>query len=341
MTEPKVIWFPAFEEALPSLEGKTVAITGCTQGIGLIVAKSCVKKGAENVLLLNRSSERATKAEEEIKAFNANNEGGKKTNVETIPCDLQDFASVREAIASICAKYDALDVLCNNAGIALVPDKATKDGYCVQMQTNHLSHFLLVKDLFPLLQKATELRGEARIVHHTSGARRNAGTKPDSPGLEAPFLEKNGGNLGGDSPGWSGAMAKRYQQSKLANSAFSVALAKKLEGTNVKAVLAAPGITSTGMWGHALSKTQQASFGDRIMNAIMARLVQSGPDGAMPILRACFDPATENGDFFEPEKWSNAYGPAIKVEYDEKTANPENATLLWGKSEEAVGKFDI
>ena len=33
-------------------------------------------------------------------------------------------------------------------------DEATKDGYDIQMQTNHLSHFLLVKEIFPLLEKA-------------------------------------------------------------------------------------------------------------------------------------------------------------------------------------------
>lgn len=162
-----------------------MAITGCTSGTGLVAAKVIVRKGcASNVLLLNRPSERATKAEVEIKA---ELKDGQKTTVETIPCDLQDFDSVKEAANIIKSKHKSLDVLINNAGIMAMEDKATKDGYDVQMQTNHLSHFLLTKELFPLLSKSPA----ARVVNHSSIARHG---KP----LDRKFLEKNGGNLGGN-----------------------------------------------------------------------------------------------------------------------------------------------
>ena len=59
----------------------------------------------------------------------------------------------------------------NNAGVMAVPDKRTADGYDVQMQTNHLSHFLLTKLVMPSLEAAANARGEARIVQHSSGAR--------------------------------------------------------------------------------------------------------------------------------------------------------------------------
>ena len=42
------------------------------------------------------------------------------------------------------------DVLVNNAGVMALPDVVTDDGYDVQMQTNHLSHFLLTSLLWPL-----------------------------------------------------------------------------------------------------------------------------------------------------------------------------------------------
>ena len=42
------------------------------------------------------------------------------------------------------AKYTKIYCLCNNAGIMARPDEATVDGYDTQMQTNHLSHFLLL-----------------------------------------------------------------------------------------------------------------------------------------------------------------------------------------------------
>ena len=49
-------------------------------------------------------------------------------------------------------------------------DTATVDGFDVQMQTNHLSHFLLTKELFPVLKIAVELRGDV-MVNHSSIAR--------------------------------------------------------------------------------------------------------------------------------------------------------------------------
>merc|ERR1711963_932280 len=109
-----------------------------------------------------------------------------------------------------------LDVLCNNAGIMATKDEATEDGFDTQMQTNHLSHFLLTAELFPLLEKAANANGEARVVNHSSIARYS----PAQP-LEAKYFGKNGGKLGGDADAccrpFSGGRWKRYQQTKLAN----------------------------------------------------------------------------------------------------------------------------
>jgi NAD(P)-dependent dehydrogenase (short-subunit alcohol dehydrogenase family) len=123
--EIKTQWFPDFEEKLPSLEGRTVMITGTMTGTWLIAACACIKKGAKNVLLLNRPSERDTKAENDLKAFIVDG----KTNVETIPCDLQDFSSVRAAGDKIKADHEAIDhVLCNNTGVM---DLVLNSYYCI------------------------------------------------------------------------------------------------------------------------------------------------------------------------------------------------------------------
>jgi NAD(P)-dependent dehydrogenase (short-subunit alcohol dehydrogenase family) len=317
-------WFPEFvEKEVPSLEGKTVVVTGTTTGLGFIFAKTTIEKGAEHLLLLNRPSERANQAEKELKEL-----AGDKTTVEQISCDLQDFASVREAASQIKKKYNAIDVLCLNAGIMAFEDKATKDGYDVQMQTNHLSHFLLTKELYPLLKKAKELRGEARVVSHTSMSRTNPANM-----LDRKYLEKNGGNLGGDKDGWAmkGPKWDRYQQSKLANSAFSQELARRLESSGIKAVLAHPGYSSTNL--------QTTSKG---MSGIMwtVNMGQTVEDGTMPLLSACYLP-TENGDFWHPTQRSEFLGPAKKMPIDDLSKDPKNGKLLWEMSEEACGKFEI
>ncbi len=76
-----------------------------------------------------------------------------------------------------------------------IKDQATKDGYDIQMQTNCLSHFLLTKELFPLLKNSHE----SRIVNHTSMARIG---EP----LYMKYCGKNSGNLGGDGTDEDGAL---------------------------------------------------------------------------------------------------------------------------------------
>merc|ERR1712003_455745 len=183
-----------------------------------------------------------------------------------------------------------------------------------------------------------ELRGEARIVNHSSMARIGGGD------LEAKYFGKNGGNLGGNKNGFfafTGPKWTRYSQTKLANSVFTKALAEKLneskdESCNgIKAVVAAPGLASTNLQ-VTTNQTGGMDGGLWIM-----RFAQSAEDGTMPLLSAMFDPTTESGDFWEPGNSSNLSGPAIKVKYDKFTQKKESAEILWKASEEACGKFDV
>ncbi len=157
------------------MTGRIVAVTGTTTGTGYFCARELAKRGA-TVLLLNRASSRSESSLATLK------EAVPGATFDPIVCDLQDFDSVRAAIAVIASKYDKLDVLCNNAGVMALEDYATKDGYDVQMQTNCLSHFLLTRDLMPLLKKSDD----ARIVNHSSGAR-------IGPPLEEKYFAKMGG----------------------------------------------------------------------------------------------------------------------------------------------------
>lgn len=318
-------WFNDFEAGLPSLEGKTVAITGTTSGTGYVVARTAIRKGAENVLLLNRPSERATKAESSLK------EEATTSNVESIPCDLQDFESVRQAASMIKTKYQAIDVLCNNAGVMAMADKATKDGYDIQMQTNHLSHFLLTKELYPLLKNAADLRGEARIANHSSSARLMGGD------LEEKYFGKNGGNLGGDGASMIlvGARWVRYHHSKLANTVFTLALNDRLgPDSKIIATTADPGAATTNL--------QSTSAQDGGMQSMwMMRFAQSAEDGSMPIINACFAPQVTRGKIWVPSMQFNMVGPAIEQDMDKQSTKESQRDLLWKLSEEACGKFDL
>ncbi|MFK7904215.1 MAG: SDR family NAD(P)-dependent oxidoreductase, partial [Chitinophagales bacterium] len=158
------------------MTGKVVVITGTTSGTGFVCANEVAKKGA-TVVLLNRESERSESALQQLQGAVPN---GK---FDAITCDLQSFKSVQNAVNSIKNKYEVVDVLVNNAGVMALKDQATEDGYDVQMQTNVLSHFLITKELFPLLKKGEDGRG----VNHSSMARLG-------PPLASEYFEKKGGN---------------------------------------------------------------------------------------------------------------------------------------------------
>ena len=176
-------FYDDFIQKIPCQKGKTFAITGTTSGTGFVAAKTIAQKQGR-VILLNRKSDRSTSAFEALQKSCPNSE------LINIECDLSSFVSVRKAVKEIFLyTEDGLDVLCNNAGVMALKDLATVDGFDIQMQTNHLSHFLLTKALFPLLIKASQKHNDARIVNHSSIAR--LGVKS----LEQKYLEKEEGTL--------------------------------------------------------------------------------------------------------------------------------------------------
>mmetsp|Transcript_7638 Transcript_7638/g.10481 ORF Transcript_7638/g.10481 Transcript_7638/m.10481 type:complete len:325 (+) Transcript_7638:74-1048(+) len=318
-TEAKTskIWEKFVSEYGSSQKGKTFAITGCTSGTGLEFAKYLAGLGGD-IIMLNRPSDRAEKALDIVKGV-AEQKGGKVTHID---CDLMDFKSVREAAEMLKKEHTEVDVLCNNAGIMAWPDKATKDGCDVQMQTNHLSHFLLTMKIWPSLEGAAKKRGEARIVNHSSMAR--LGDK-----LEAKYLGKTGGNLGGE-----GAKFKRYHHSKLANCVFTYTLNDRLKAvkSKIKVLVAHPGLSASNL--------QAASIAAGGMKDKMD-VPQTAQEGAMGIIRAAVDAEAQSGDFFGPGKsggegWKKGY--PNKIEPEEVLLHSDSKKMLWKVSNETLGE---
>ncbi len=329
--EKQSVIYPKFEDEQAAQTGKVFAITGCTTGTGLAAAKLFAKKGASHLFLLNRPSPRAEAALAACEAVAA--EGCVVTHVD---CDLTDFGAVREAagIVATATKDSGLDVLCNNAGVMALKDVATRDGYDIQMQTNHISHFLLTKELYPVLVKAVELRGEARIVNHSSFARNGPpGTKLTAENCEL-YLGKKGGDLGGDGSSMicGGARWVRYAYTKLANVAFTLALHDKLGDSGVKAVCAAPGLVATQL------QATTARDGGMGSGTWFMRWSQSSEDGAVPLLHCCLSPAVNSGELWEPK---GVTGPPVLKDPLERVCLEADRAALWAASEAAVGEWDL
>ena len=304
------------------LSGRVMAVTGTTSGTGYVCARELAKLGA-TLILLNRESPRAEAALAKLR------EEVPEGRFDAVVCDLQSFESVRSAAQSIVSRYEKLDVLCNNAGVMALPDRATADGYDVQMQTNCISHFLLTRELLPLLKQSDD----GRVVNHTSMARRG-------PPLEARYFGKNGGNLGGDgtdeeNASFGGPRWSRYHQTKLANCAFTYELKHRFEQAglgNLKALLAHPGLASTSL------QTTTAGTGGMSLEGGFMSQAQTAEDGATGILRACADPAAQSGHFFGPTQWT---GFPDLIEPEDALLDAENRRINWEGCEAAVGRFDV
>lgn len=337
-----------FSASMPGQSGKTFAITGCTTGTGFVAANLCAEKGAKRVIMLNRPSARANEATEKIKK--AAQEAGSQCEVVHIDCDLMDFGSVRKAAAevnSICGKDGGLDVLANNAGIMAFPDTVTGDGYDVQMQTNHLSHFLLTCQVMSSLEQAAGDKGSARVVQHSSIARE--GKKLE----EKYFAKHTDGQCGGDGTSQN---FDRYQQTKLANAVFAAALKERLlaaggQRAKVMSLVCHPGVSTTN-----LQVTTSATNDTFIMNSAMKFFQnwasQSEHDGTMGLLTCmCLEKgsngnsakasdmtvAVESGDFWGPVGRGFA-GLAAKLPA-EINADKDSQENIWKWSKEATGAY--
>lgn len=321
---PTTKYFDDLKRSFPSMSGKTVAITGCTSGTGWILAKTCAELGAK-VVMLNRRSERAEKAYKTLKEE-------LKGDAVSVECDLQSFDSVKKAGATLreMFKDNGIDVLCNNAGVMGLPDQATQDGFDIQMQSNHLSHFLLTSQVWPLLELAAKKCGEARVVNHSSGARKT----PARP-LTAKYLGRNGGNLGGD--GWPGlGKWQRYQQTKLANLLFTYALhdkaAAERPGSKVKIVAAHPGPTASDLQGKTTASGGRRWLDRFILNRSLKR-ANSVEDGASGIARCSCEPGVESLAFYGPVG-TGMGGPAVLLPQER---DPAAESLLWTESLKSTG----
>ncbi|KAA8492822.1 putative oxidoreductase [Porphyridium purpureum] len=308
---------------MAAMDGKNIVITGTTSGTGYATALACARKGAR-VYMMNRPSSRAERAIESLRA-----EVSSELVIQ-VDCDLMSFASVRAACETVNAqiKDKGIDALVCNAGIMTFPDVRTLDGFDQQMQTNHLSHFLITKLLLPELQKAADLRGEARVCLHTSLSRLGFP-------LDAKYYRKcMPGTLGGDG---LGARIERYHQSKLANVVFQQALADRLgANSNILVLSAAPGFSETNLAATIIQDTRH-NVGARLLLQLFGICAQGSLAGASPLLTtACLPVKTR--ELWEPSHLGRVRGPPRSFSIEKVCLDEEARDVLWEVSEEAIGE---
>ena len=140
-----------------SLKGRTALVTGSTDGLGVELARQLGALGAF-VIVHGRNAERG---EEVVRKIQTAGPG----DAAFYRADLASLAEVRSLAAQVRARHKRLDLLINNAAARNPGDRrVSTDGHEFVLAVNYLSHFLLTRELLPLL----EAGAPARIVNVSS-----------------------------------------------------------------------------------------------------------------------------------------------------------------------------
>lgn len=199
-------------------------ITGANTGIGYHTCLQLSRHGAK-IYMACRSEPRTLEAISKIK------EEVPKAELHFLEFDLTRLASASKAADTFAQKENRLDLLVNNAGIAMASYELSPDGIEVQA-CNGTGHFALTTKLLHLLRKTSELEGsDVRIVTVSSEAHKFT-TSPEFStleGLNKPCLNS----------------AIRYGNSKLSNMVFTQELQKRLDDTGIICLSVHPGGVAT------------------------------------------------------------------------------------------------
>src|SRR5690554_131389 len=238
-------------DAPVSYEGKTVLVTGSTDGLGRALALALAAQGA-HVIVHGRNAERGQAVLDEITRSG-------RGSASFRAADFASLQAVREFADAIARDHPELDLLVSNAGIAFnsqQPRRTSDDGHELQFAVNYLAGWVLVNRLRPNLKAAAP----SRVVNVASGSAHPIDF--DDVMLERP-----------------GAHARGYGQSKLAQVTMTVALAPAFERDGVTMIALHPAtlMDTTMVEGLGVpSRTTVAEGRDHVMGLITAPTLEPG-----------------------------------------------------------------
>lgn len=235
--------------ALP--ERPTAVITGTTHGIGTATTRGLGRAGYRVIMLCRNVTAAAGLAADLMR-----HEPG--SQIEVVPCDLADLASVRAAARAVRERCPRIERLINNAGMVSTRHRRSVDGLELTFATNHLGPFLLTRLLLPALSPVARIINVASRVHYRG--------RLDLDSVEDPRAR------------YSSVAA--YSRSKLANVLDTFALARELAGSGITVNCLHPGVVATNLLPAWLNR----------IRPLFKRRILSAEQGARSTLFLALDP---------------------------------------------------
>jgi NAD(P)-dependent dehydrogenase (short-subunit alcohol dehydrogenase family) len=296
------------------LHGRLALVTGASSGLGAECARALAARGAA-VVLTGRDAAKTEAVADRIRAST----GG--AELEVMELHLESPESVRRFAKAFLARHRALHLLLANAGVMACPLARTREGWEMQLATNHLGHFLLAGLLAPALRAGAP----ARVVAVSSAGHQFSPFVFEDPHFERRPYDK-----------WAA-----YGQSKTANILFAVELDRRLARDGVRAFAIHPGMIATELARH-LTPDDARMLGERARKRAESgqTSVKAVPQGAATQLYAATAPELEGrgGLYLEDCQVSGVEpcpGGAGAAAY---ALDPQAAARLWTVSEEMLGE---
>ena len=289
-----------------NISGKRFLITGGTSGIGKEAARQLARAGGD-VTITARSAQKGEATMAEL------GQGRLSYGI----LDLTDLKSVKKFAANLTHDFD---VLILNAGVMATPLMRTKDGFELQMGTNHLGHFALAG----LLRKQIK----DRVVAVSSQAHRFGSFGDNSiSAIRARALAQ------GQYKPWSA-----YGASKLANLLFIHELHRRSQANNwnITSVAVHPGWSATHLQSVG-PEMRGANLEEKVTSGMNSLFAQSSARGALPTLCGATLPGIASSSYIGPDGLFEMRGypkitRGISSSYDQNLASN-----LWSVSEELTG----
>jgi 3-oxoacyl-[acyl-carrier protein] reductase len=148
------------------LRGRVALVTGGTRGIGGAISRALAAAGASVAINYRERSEEAKRLAIRLRETGA--------VVSAIAADVSKPDAVATMVEAVRSEFGAIDILINNAGIAIVRgvDELTEADFDQTIAVNLKSAFLCTQAVLP----AMRARKWGRIVNISSGAARGAGS---------------------------------------------------------------------------------------------------------------------------------------------------------------------
>jgi NAD(P)-dependent dehydrogenase (short-subunit alcohol dehydrogenase family) len=140
------------------LQNQVALITGSTRGIGLAIARALASQGC-NLILTGRDQQALSKVSKEL--------ASPRIKALAHPCDVRDPQSVDALFRAIRQKFNRLDILINNAGIAhpnSTVDKLSLSLWKDVIDTNLTGMFLITQAALPMMKSSGTIINNLSIV---------------------------------------------------------------------------------------------------------------------------------------------------------------------------------